>query len=114
MTKNGRTEATTVSAGDSFVSDFQWKCVCTLSGYHTRTIYDVDWCKQSGMLATCSGDESIHIFQEGNNEEFISTCCTNCAHAGDVNAVRWNPDGSNTLASAGDDNVVKLWKYIPN
>ena len=20
-----------------------WKCVCTLSGYHTRTIYDVDW-----------------------------------------------------------------------
>ena len=20
-----------------------WKCVSTLSGYHTRTIYDVDW-----------------------------------------------------------------------
>lgn len=20
-----------------------WKCICTLSGYHTRTIYDVAW-----------------------------------------------------------------------
>lgn len=25
-----------------------WLCVCTLSGYHTRSVYDVSWCKQTG------------------------------------------------------------------
>lgn len=25
-----------------------WRCVCTLSGFHTRSVYDVAWCKQSG------------------------------------------------------------------
>lgn len=25
-------------------TDHTWKCVCNLSGYHTRTIYDVAWC----------------------------------------------------------------------
>lgn len=25
-----------------------WKCICTLSGYHTRTVYDIDWCKKTG------------------------------------------------------------------
>lgn len=27
-----------------------WKCVCTLSGYHTRSIYDITWCKTTGKL----------------------------------------------------------------
>ena len=26
-----------------------WKCICTLSGYHTRSVYDISWCKSSGM-----------------------------------------------------------------
>lgn len=25
-----------------------WLCVCTLSGFHTRSVYDVAWCKQTG------------------------------------------------------------------
>lgn len=25
-----------------------WKCVCTLSGYHTRSVYDISWCKLTG------------------------------------------------------------------
>lgn len=25
-------------------TDPTWKCVCNLSGYHSRTIYDVAWC----------------------------------------------------------------------
>lgn len=24
-------------------SDPSWKCICTLSGFHSRTIYDVAW-----------------------------------------------------------------------
>lgn len=26
-----------------------WKCVCTLSGFHTRSIYDISWCKLTGL-----------------------------------------------------------------
>lgn len=25
-----------------------WKCVCILSGFHTRSIYDISWCKLTG------------------------------------------------------------------
>lgn len=25
-----------------------WKSVCTLSGYHTRSVYDITWCKLTG------------------------------------------------------------------
>ena len=25
-----------------------WKCVCTLSGYHSRTVYDISWCHLTG------------------------------------------------------------------
>lgn len=30
--------------------DMVWKCVCTLSGHHTRSIYDISWCPHSGSL----------------------------------------------------------------
>ncbi|NXA56698.1 CIAO1 protein, partial [Nothocercus julius] len=45
-------------------SDPTWKCVCTLSGFHTRTIYDVAWCHLTGALATACGDDAIRVFEE--------------------------------------------------
>ncbi|NXG18468.1 CIAO1 protein, partial [Grallaria varia] len=45
-------------------SDPTWKCVCTLSGYHSRTIYDVSWCHLTGALATACGDDAIRVFEE--------------------------------------------------
>jgi WD40 repeat protein len=32
------------------------------------------------------------------------------AHAADVNCVRWHPTDSSLLASASDDNTIKLWR----
>lgn len=28
--------------------DTAWRCVCTLSGFHTRSVYDVSWCHVTG------------------------------------------------------------------
>nr|XP_012642355.1 probable cytosolic iron-sulfur protein assembly protein CIAO1 isoform X3 [Microcebus murinus] len=37
-------------------SDPSWKCICTLSGFHSRTIYDVAWSsRDSGQQETSQG-----------------------------------------------------------
>ncbi|XP_011309006.1 probable cytosolic iron-sulfur protein assembly protein Ciao1 [Fopius arisanus] len=93
-----------------------WKNVCTLSGYHTRTIYDVDWCKKTGLIATACGDNTIRIFREENDSDinqpnFSMVSATENAHSSDVNAVRWSPKNPGELASAGDDSKVNIWFY---
>jgi WD40 repeat protein len=46
-------------------------------------------------------------------EEVTLTCdvAVEKAHQADVNCVRWNPVRPGVLASAGDDQVVKVWAY---
>ncbi|XP_015123248.1 probable cytosolic iron-sulfur protein assembly protein Ciao1 [Diachasma alloeum] len=93
-----------------------WKNVCTLSGYHSRTIYDVDWCKKTGLIATACGDNTIRIFREENDSDpnqptFSMVSVAENAHSSDVNAVRWSPKNPGELASAGDDSKVQIWFY---
>nr|CAD7405721.1 unnamed protein product [Timema cristinae] len=97
-------------------SDPVWKCVCTLSGYHNRTIYDIAWCHQTDLIATACGDDIIRVFKEAPesdpNEptfELVHTC-TN-AHSQDVNAVKWSPTVAGMLLSASDDETIKVWMY---
>lgn len=99
-----------------------WKCVCTLSGFHNRTIYSISWCKLSGAIATACGDDTIRIFKEVPNSEGCSTGTMNApqfdmilslpeAHSEDVNTVQWNPTVPGLLASGSDDGVIKLWDF---
>lgn len=97
-----------------------WKCVCTISGYHTRCVYDVDWNKKNGLLATAGGDDSIKIFGEVTSEKseelhknepvFELKTQIQDAHTQDVNAIAWNPGTESMLASVSDDGNVKLWR----
>lgn len=43
-----------------------WKCVSTIAGVHSRSVYDVSWCHQTDLIATACGDDSIRIFQVWN------------------------------------------------
>ncbi|CAI8041718.1 Probable cytosolic iron-sulfur protein assembly protein CIAO1 homolog, partial [Geodia barretti] len=79
-------------AGDENV----WRCVCTLSGYHQRDVYDVSWSKCSGLLATACGDNVLRIFKE--------------AHSSDVNCVSWHPSDPSLLATCSDDSCVRIWR----
>lgn len=36
------------------------------------------------------------------------------AHNADVNCVRWSPKEPTLLATAGDDNTIRLWRYRPD
>lgn len=92
-----------------------WKCVCTLSGYHTRCVYDISWCHATGLIATACGDDIIRIFKEAEDSDpnaptFELICTQLNAHAQDVNCVTWNPTGNGELMSCSDDGEIRLWK----
>ena len=100
-----------------------WKCICTVSGYHSRTIFSVKWSKLNNLIATGSADNSIHIFKESlSNEQFLSPDqmsltllhVQNEAHSQDVNCVDWNPTQKGLLASCSDDGTIKIWRYTEN
>lgn len=100
--------------------DEQWKCVCTLSGYHTRTIYDISWCHLTGYLATAGGDDIVRVFKRDDLTEGCGDAALNFslvsdgqqrAHAQDVNCVSWNPVLPGVLASCSDDGDIKLWQF---
>ncbi|KAK4293728.1 hypothetical protein Pmani_033601 [Petrolisthes manimaculis] len=93
-----------------------WKCVCTLSGFHNRAIYDIAWCRLTGAIATSCGDDVIHIFKEQpqsdkNAPMFDLILTIPQAHTDDVNSVSWNPTVAGLLASGSDDCTVKLWDF---
>ncbi|KAM4645058.1 putative cytosolic iron-sulfur protein assembly protein CIAO1 [Amazona ochrocephala] len=93
-----------------------WKCVCNLSGYHTRTIYDVAWCHLTGALATACGDDAIRVFEEGaggaeQEPGFSLAAHAPRAHAQDVNCVAWSPAEPGLLASCSDDGDIAFWRY---
>lgn len=102
---------------DTTGKESTWKCVCTLSGYHNRVIYDVDWSPSNGLIVSACGDDCIRVFREEeisdkNQPSFSLVCTQNRAHSQDVNSVAWNPKEPGLLASGSDDGDVKLWKVV--
>lgn len=118
-----------------------WKCVCTLSGFHTRSIYDISWCKLTGnlvisidiskfmafihgqlhclvtgLIATACGDDMIRIFKESDVEDknqpnFELLLAVHRAHTQDVNTISWCPHTAGLLLSTSDDGETKIWKF---
>ncbi|KAL1490175.1 hypothetical protein ABEB36_012911 [Hypothenemus hampei] len=98
-------------------NDSAWKCVCTISGQHSRTIYDISWCPLTGLIATACGDDAIRIFKEDegcdeNAPTFSILCNLERAHNQDVNCIAWNPVVKGVLASCSDDGEIKIWNLI--
>lgn len=96
-----------------------WKCVCTLSGYHNRPVYDVDWNKETGLILSAGGDNNIKIFgEDGSRSNDKNEPCfallesVDGAHFQDVNCVRWNPTDPTMFVSCSDDMNIKIWKIV--
>ncbi|KAG7489232.1 putative cytosolic iron-sulfur protein assembly protein CIAO1 [Solea senegalensis] len=102
--------------GEAAHGDLSWKCVCTLSGFHTRTVYDVAWCKLTGALATACGDDGVRVFKEDESSDrdqpiFSLAAQVKKAHDQDVNCVAWNPQEAGLLATCSDDGDIAIWRF---
>jgi WD40 repeat protein len=76
----------------------------------------VKWSKFDNLIATASGDNSIHVFKYKDNKDdessFLSFLTHKIdAHDQDCNCVDWNPKTPNLLASCSDDGTIKLWNF---
>ncbi|CAA2970509.1 CIA1 isoform X1 [Olea europaea subsp. europaea] len=91
-----------------------WTHLCTLFGYHDRTIFSVH-CSREGIIASGAADDAMCLFVESEDglvdEPFYKLLLKKeKAHDMDVNAVQWCSAENTLLASASDDGTVKIWQ----
>ena len=63
----------------------------------------------NGLIATAGNDNEVRLWRLGRKNEGLSFVQDLSQHSKPVNVVRFCPEGV-TLASAGDDSMVILWK----
>ena len=95
----------------------EWMNSCKMVDVHKHPIYTIDWSHEHGFIASGGGDNAIVISNmstsDGSRLLGQESRVAN-AHNGDINCVRWNPkegDLSIYLVSAGDDGMIKIWKW---
>ena len=124
----GPTSSSSSSSGSSSKDEDETKYQVEMrvNNLHDRTIYTVDW--YDHLVASGGGDNGIRIVDTSSSSSSSSPSSKtddndnttsnivwkhDKAHKGDVNCVRWSPDGK-FLASCGDDGVLNIWTTTTN
>ena len=76
-------------------------------GGHAAAVLSVAWSPDGTMLATCSADETVRLWDPARHRQLGTALA---GHTGWVWSLAWSPDGK-TLATAGGDGdmTVRLW-----
>lgn len=81
-----------------------WKVLLTLRG-HTADVVDLGWSSDDSLLASCSLDNTIHIWNMSSGTQVTILK----GHTSLVKGIAWDPVGS-FLASQSDDKTVIIWR----
>lgn len=87
--------------------DDEWRFAVILDG-HDSEIKSLAFSPTSPLLATCSRDKSIWIWEELEDDNF-ETVAVLQEHEGDVKHIDWHPV-EELLASGSYDDNVRLWR----
>jgi len=103
---NGNTD-TNMHESEDEDSEDGWRFAIVLDG-HESEVKSVAWSSGGNLLATCSRDKSVWIWEEVGDEEY-ETVAVLQEHEGDVKCVAWHPE-EELVASGSYDDEVRLWR----
>lgn len=92
---------------DEGEDDEEWRLEVILDG-HDSEIKSLAFCPTAPLLATCSRDKSVWVWEELEGDNF-ETMAVLQDHEGDVKCVAWHP-AEQLLASGSYDDCVRLWR----
>lgn len=87
--------------------DEEWRFAVILDG-HDSEIKSLGFAPTAPLLATCSRDKSVWIWEELEDDNF-ETVAVLQEHEGDVKCVAWSPV-EELLASGSYDDQIRLWR----